>query len=440
MALLSRKELKDFGPCKKTFLLTPHPYAIGNRIEEIFFGLLMARRKQLRLLLLEHLNIPFLHAYRLTSRASMSLVSEYFARPPKIVLIGCAVILSFIYLPTRIISRALFRWTGKRLYESYNFPRIGIDPLWIDNPAEMRNLFSWDRVEAMNWHQQLANYKPPTLRSSIEQCCRENLGKMGVGPEDWFVCLHVREGGFKNDFGRRDYRNANIENYISGIKEITGRGGWVIRIGDKSMTPLPDMNKVIDYPFSAYKSDEMDLFLVADCRLFIGSVSGPMELAILFSRQMLILNMCDWSCGVLIRATDRGLLKHVYSKDKERYLSLEELVDAGRDLLHPFGSVSSRYELRENSPEEIRDAVTESLKLLECPHLPQSSLQEMARKRLKSSARKIIAHDRFHPTASKSEAVLRFQYKTAARVSMEEGAICQFSLEANWKSDRLNQD
>ncbi|HIL98658.1 MAG TPA: TIGR04372 family glycosyltransferase [Pseudomonadales bacterium] len=440
LMILFQKKAADRGSHKKTYVLTPHPYAIGNRVEEIFFALLMAQRKQLKLLLLEHLDIPLLHAYKLTNRASMSLVSEYFARPSKVVIISCAVILSLVYLPTRIISRVLFHWKGRRLFESYNFPRIGIDPLWIDNPATTRTVFSWDKVEAMNWGQQLANYRCPTLQPSVEQSCRAKLAQMGLGPEDWFACLHVREGGFKSDFGRRDYRNANIENCISGIEEITRRGGWVIRIGDESMKALPDMDRVIDYPFSAYKSDEMDLFLVAHCRLYIGTISGPMELAILFSRQMLILNMYDWSCGVLIRETDRGLLQHVYSKDKQRYLSLEESAEAGRDLLYTFGSASSRYELQENSPEEIRKAVEESLSLMKDPHIPQSSLQQMARERIKSSARKIIAQDQFHPTASKSEEVLRFQYKTAARVSMEGGAICQFSLEANWKSDRLNRD
>ena len=80
----------------------------------------------------------------------------------------------------------------------------------------------------------------------------------------------------------------------------------------------------------------------------------------------------------------------------------------------------------------------ESLDVAGYPHFLQSSLQHIARERIKHSARKLIMGDDFNPTASKSEEVLRFQYKTAARVLMERGAICQFSLDANWESNQLN--
>ena len=36
---------------------------------------------------------------------------------------------------------------------------------------------------------------------------------MGISPDDWFACVHVRESGFRNDIGRREYRNAKIANY-----------------------------------------------------------------------------------------------------------------------------------------------------------------------------------------------------------------------------------
>ena len=80
----------------------------------------------------------------------------------------------------------------------------------------------------------------------------------------------------------------------------------------------------------------------------------------------------------------------------------------------------------------------ESLDILSDPNFTQSPLQRFVRERVKQSARNLIMEDGFHPTASKSEEVLRFQYKTAARVLMERGAICQFSLDANWESNQLN--
>ena len=41
------------------------------------------------------------------------------------------------------------------------------------------------------------------------------------------------------------------------MEEISQRGGWVIRLGGEAMLPVPDMNRVIDYPFSGLKLDEM---------------------------------------------------------------------------------------------------------------------------------------------------------------------------------------
>ena len=48
---------------------------------------------------------------------------------------------------------------------------------------------------------------------------------MGLSDEDWFVCVHVRESGFKNDAGRREYRNNSIINYTKAFERIIEKGG-----------------------------------------------------------------------------------------------------------------------------------------------------------------------------------------------------------------------
>ena len=45
--------------------------------------------------------------------------------------------------------------------------------------------------------------------------------EMGIPKNEWFVCLHVREGGFRNDYEESACRNASIHNYIKGIEAIT---------------------------------------------------------------------------------------------------------------------------------------------------------------------------------------------------------------------------
>ena len=117
---------------------------------------------------------------------------------------------------------------------------------------------------------------------------------MGVSVDDCFVCVHVRESGFRNDAGRREDRNATIGNYVKAFERITERGGWVIRMGDATMTKLPEMERVILYAFTKYKSDLMDLFLIKKCGFFIGCQSGILDIASLFQKPTLIINMYNW--------------------------------------------------------------------------------------------------------------------------------------------------
>lgn len=54
------------------------------------------------------------------------------------------------------------------------------------------------------------------------------LKELGLPDGAWFVGMHVREGGFKQE-GESNYnrhRNSNLEDFYPAIKAITNRGGW----------------------------------------------------------------------------------------------------------------------------------------------------------------------------------------------------------------------
>ncbi|NJL57443.1 TIGR04372 family glycosyltransferase [bacterium] len=103
------------------------------------------------------------------------------------------------------------------------------------------------------------------------------LRDLGVSETEWFVAVHVRESGYKreNPNAYVSARNADIDTYLLAFQSIVERGGWVIRMGDSTMKPLPQMERIIDYGHSSLKSDWMDVFLWAKCRFFIGTASGP---------------------------------------------------------------------------------------------------------------------------------------------------------------------
>lgn len=113
----------------------------------------------------------------------------------------------------------------------------------------------------------------------------------GLGGGSWFVTLHVREVPAATYAGAMSrFRNPPIADYRHAIERIRRAGGTVIRLGDRRMTPAdPDLG-LIDYPFTAAKSDWMDVFLAARCRFHIGTASGMSFVPLLFGRAVLFTN------------------------------------------------------------------------------------------------------------------------------------------------------
>jgi putative glycosyltransferase (TIGR04372 family) len=101
-------------------------------------------------------------------------------------------------------------------------------------------------------------------------------------PDDWYVCLHLRDAAFYGEAAGlgQSHRNAALEHYKAAIEYITGLGGWVIKLGGKDSPKLPPMPRVIDYSRSKFKSDLMDICLIRHARLFIGTTSGLTNVAI----------------------------------------------------------------------------------------------------------------------------------------------------------------
>ena len=193
------------------------------------------------------------------------------------------------------------------------------------------------------------------------------LHKMGVPQDAWFVTLHVREGTWDGRGGGiHGIRNADVSTYFPAITEITRRGGWVVRIGDPSMTPLPILPKVLDYSHSDERADWMDIFTLACCRFMIGTNSGPAFVPPLYGTPCVLTNWWPpaerpW------HASDIFIPKMHRRLSDGSYLTLRE------SLCEPFSFCHSRRYLadhegvvvEDNDPELIRAAVVEMLARLD---------------------------------------------------------------------------
>ena len=206
-----------------------------------------------------------------------------------------------------------------------------------------------------------------SLPSETEARGWEVLHRAGVPQGAWFVAMHVREGKwYGHNTGPRGILNADIATYMPAIAEITRRGGWVIRMGDPGMKPLPALPNVVDYCHSELRADWMDIFIASRCRFMVATSSGPAYIPPLYGIPSVLTNWWPpaqrpW------HSSDIFVPKLIRRISNSRYLSLSET------LTEPFSYCHSRTYLakhegvhvEDNDPEVMRAAVEEMLVRLE---------------------------------------------------------------------------
>lgn len=237
--------------------------------------------------------------------------------------------------------------------------------------------------------QWIQDKRPPILTLSDEDYTRgwQCLKSLGIQPGEWFVCLHVREKGWKdNNCLTEDFRNADIDTYKLAIKTITDAGGWVVRMGDPTMKPLPKMPRVIDYAYSKSKSDWMDVFLCAQCRFFLSTSSGLYTIALAFGVPIVMTNQLPTVAMYMLSSRDIFIPRICRSKTENRALAFSKLISPSLG----FAISQLQYDrlgvdVVENTPEEIDNVVREMLERFN-GHLVYSEENEYSEEQFKSLA------------------------------------------------------
>ena len=169
-----------------------------------------------------------------------------------------------------------------------------------------------------------------TLSDHHREMGKQTLKQLGLPEDAWYVTLHVREPGYRGETrtnSNENFRNANPLDYLKAIEAVTTTGGWVFRMGDPSMTPLPSMPHVIDYAHHEIRCDWMDIFLGATCRFCIGTSSGYFVVSSLFGKPVLLTNCPQSACYYSLRNYDiflPRLLKNIQTDELvsfEHYMS-----------------------------------------------------------------------------------------------------------------------
>jgi putative glycosyltransferase (TIGR04372 family) len=209
--------------------------------------------------------------------------------------------------------------------------------------------------------------KPPILSLSEKDLINghEKLLQLGIPESAWFVCIHAREGKYSPvDEPIHQHRNSDITTYLDAINEITSRGGYVIRVGDRNTKQLPKIMGLIDYANSKLKSEMLDVFLLANAKFILGDSSGAALVGSVFGVPCALVNMTPiTSTGIL----KKDIFIHKLHFDQNGCkLSLNDL----RRINLANARNSSNYhtqciEIRDNSPAEILEITIEMFNRLE---------------------------------------------------------------------------
>jgi putative glycosyltransferase (TIGR04372 family) len=216
---------------------------------------------------------------------------------------------------------------------------------------------------------------PPHLSFTSDEILEGEkfLDSVRTHPGQKFICLAVRDSSYKREqFGDRDvakddYRNNNIDNYQEVAEQLAKDGYLVFRMGAKVERPfVADSPLVIDYASNGMRSEFLDIYLGANCELFISSVLGIDSIPEIFRRPRLLTNYIPVGNFGKYGPRDLIIPKQYWLKSESRFLRFSEIVASTNGL----GSCTSSYEyetagieLVENTPIEILQAACELLDL-----------------------------------------------------------------------------
>jgi putative glycosyltransferase (TIGR04372 family) len=185
----------------------------------------------------------------------------------------------------------------------------------------------------------------------------QELNKIGIGEDTFFVCIHARE-----DSTYDKYRSSSITKFAKTAEFIRSLGGTPIRIGTRRNPPLDEDIGIIDYPHSPIVSYQMDIFLLSQQKFFLGCQSGPLAIVqSLFNKPIGMFDAPVWSQPTLF-SNSLYLFKMIINEQGE-LLSLEDYFNAQMHYLACGNSLPAKLTFIENSEDDILGLTEDLYKL-----------------------------------------------------------------------------
>ena len=185
-----------------------------------------------------------------------------------------------------------------------------------------------------------------------------------------FVCIFARDSqyldtNFKyHDWSYHDYRDADINTYELAIKYLIEKGYSIIRLGSVVKQELTFKHpQCVDYPYSDFQSDFMDIFLVSQCEFAIGGHSGMLDICNAFSKPRIGVN------HIPIDAPSYSTKNDIYIPKKiildKNYISLKKYLELMQNSSLSYFKQKTyeklNLKIENNTPLEILMVVKEYL-------------------------------------------------------------------------------
>ncbi len=217
----------------------------------------------------------------------------------------------------------------------------------------------------------LLDQYPATIRLSDDDLIRGDNEKLKIGlpKKAKFVCLIVRDSSYlKKIYGKKisihDYRDTDINDFVSACEKLTQLGYYVIRMGAKVKKPIDTNNEmIIDYAFKNLRTDFMDIYLASKCEFCITTGTGFDGTTLMFRKPNIYVNIAPL---FFLRIECSNLLSipcHYYSKKLSRNLTISEIISSNSAIyLETKSFFDDGIELIKNSAEDIKQLCIEAAK------------------------------------------------------------------------------
>jgi len=193
------------------------------------------------------------------------------------------------------------------------------------------------------------------------------LSNMGVPESGWYVCLHNREGGYNpSSESTHAFRNSTVQKFLPAVEYIVEKGGYVIRMGESTVTPFPAVEGIFDYARSHYKSFANDILLASNCRFWVGGLSGAFLMASVQGIPVAIVDAAPMGAVKVWGPGDIAVPKIYISNNSGLPIPFKDIFDSNlANIRRLHGFIENEVELVETPPDEVLEAVKEMFMQLE---------------------------------------------------------------------------